>query len=188
MKLINTNDLPRGYLSFSGYKLWLSSQQKYFDKYIIGTEERYSEALLRGKLFAEQQEIKNGIYGEIEIDCVTDKGVKLFGKLDFFDGTTIIDDKTSMNFSNIKKRSEEQILFYQLILYKKHGKVFNGELHHYQTQNDMAILLGDKEIADTATIYKCKKPTIKVLKDLEKKIEKDVINIINYITWKKNLK
>jgi len=176
--------LPKGYLSFSAWKLWSSSQEKYFDKYVLNKEERVTEALARGKKFAEEQELKNGIYGEVPIECVTTNGVKLYGKCDYFDGDTIIDDKTSQNFKNIHKRSEEQILFYQLIIYKATGKIVKGELHHYQTRDDMAILLGQAEMDTHATVYKCKKPTLLQLKKLEKKIETDVRNIIKYLQWK----
>lgn len=181
---IKNSDLPKGYISFSAWKLWQTSQKKFYDKYILGQEERKTEALILGKKFAEQQEIKNGKYGEIEIECITSNGLKLYGKCDYYDGKKIIDDKTSRNFKNIHKRAEEQILFYQLIVYKSAKKIVEGEIHHYQTQDDMALLLGEEKIDSTATVYKCKKPTVKKLLALEKKIEKDTLNIIKYLKWK----
>lgn len=182
--LINNQNLPKGYLSFSAWKLWQTSQEKFYNKYILGEEEKKTEALILGKKFAEAQEIKNGKYGEIEIECVTSNGLKLFGKCDFYDGETIIDDKTSKNFKNIHKRSEEQILFYQLIVYRSSNKIVKGEIHHWQTRDDMAILMGEEQIDDKATVYKCRKPTVKRLLALEKKLEQDANNIIKYIQWK----
>lgn len=185
---IDNNNLPRGYMSFSGWKLWNSSQDNYYKKYILNAPERTTEALARGKRFAEAQELKNGAFGEVAIECFTRNGLKLYGKLDFYDGSKIIDDKTSRNFKNIHKRSEEQILYYQLIIFRSDNKIVDGELHHYQTRDDMEILMGHEEIDAKPTIYKCKKPTKAKLLALEKKIEKDVINIIKYIKWKQNLK
>lgn len=182
--LIDNKDLPRGYISFSAWNLWNTSQDKFYAKYVLGEEERRTEALILGKKFAEAQELKNGKYGEIEIECVTSNGLKIYGKCDYFDGEKIIDDKTSRNFKNIHKRAEEQILFYQLIVYRSFNKIVDGEIHHYQTRDDMAILMGEAEIDEKPTIYKCKKPTVKKLLTLEKKLEKDAINIINYIKWK----
>lgn len=181
---IKNSDLPRGYISFSAWKLWSSSQEKYYAKYVLGETERQTEALLRGKKFAESQETLRGKFGEVPIECLTQKGLKLYGKLDFYDGKTIVDDKTSKNFANIHKRSEEQILFYQLIIYRRDGFIPRGELHHYQTNDDMAILLGEKEINNKPTIYLCKQPTVKKLLSLEKKIERDTKDIIKYIKWK----
>lgn len=181
---IKNNELPRGYISFSAWKLWQTSQDGYYKKYILNVAERTTEALARGKKFAEAQEIKNGEFGEVEIECLTKNGLRLYGKLDFYDGYKIIDDKTSRNFKNIHKRSEEQILFYQLIIYRSTGRIVEGELHHWQTRDDMAILLGEEEIDSSATIYKCKKPSVKKLLALEKKLEKDVINILKYLKWK----
>lgn len=185
---IKNEELPKGYLSFSAWKLWQTSQDKFFNKYVLGEEDRRTEALILGKKFAESQEIKNGKYGEVPIECITKNGLKLYGKCDFYDGKTIIDDKTSKNFKNIHKKAEEQILFYQLIIYRSEGKVVNGEIHHWQTRDDMEILLLGSEIDEKPTIYKCKKPTVKKLLSLEKKIEKDTINIIKYLKWKRNLK
>lgn len=181
---IDNQNLPRGYISFSSWKLWQSSQDKWYSKYILGESERQTEALTRGKKFAEAQEIKNGKYGEIEIECITKNGLKLYGKCDFYDGFKIIDDKTSRNFKNIHKRSEEQILFYQLIIFRSDNRIVDGELHHYQTRDDMAILMGEEEIDEKPTIYKCKKPTKAELLKIEKKIENDTKNIIKYIQWK----
>lgn len=182
--LIENQKLPKGYISFSAWKLWQSSQEKFYNKYILGEVERATEALTRGKKFAEAQELKNGKYGEIEIECITTNGLKLYGKCDKYDGNTIIDDKTSRDFSKIHKRAEEQILFYQLIIHRSTGKIVDGELHHYQTRDDMAILFGEAEIDEKPTVYKCKKPTLKQLAVFEKKIEKDAINIIKYLKWK----
>ncbi len=182
--MLENNKLPRGYISFSAWKLWQTSQENFFRKYVLGEEEKRTFALTLGKRFAEQQEVKNGKFGEIEIECFTKNGLKLYGKCDFYDGSKIIDDKTSRNFKNIHKRAEEQILFYQLIVYRQEGRIVDGEIHHWQTQDDMDILLGAQEIADTATVYLCKKPTIKRLLALERKIEKDADNIIKYLKWK----
>lgn len=187
MPKIENNNLPKGYISFSAWKLWQTSKEKFYSKYILGEEERRTEALILGKKFAEEQEIKNGKYGEIAIECFTLNGLKIYGKCDFFDGKKIIDDKTSKNFKNIHKRAEEQILFYQLIVFRSYNKIVEGEIHHYQTRDDMDILLGHEQIDNKPTIYKCKKPTIKKLLALEKKLEKDAINIIKYLQWK-NLK
>ena len=187
MKIDNKN-LPRGYMSFSAWKLWTSSQEGYYKKYILNQSERTTEALARGKRFAEAQELKNGAFGEVAIECFTKNGLKLYGKLDFYDGNKIVDDKTSRNFKNIHKRSEEQILYYQLIIFRSDLRIVDGELHHWQTRDDMEILMGHEEIDIKPTIYKCKKPTKSKLLALEKKIEKDVRNIIKYIQWKQSLK
>jgi len=185
---IDNKDLPRGYLSFSAWKLWTSSQEGYYKKYILNAPERTTEALARGKKFAEAQELKNGVFGEVAIECFTKNGLKLYGKLDFYDGYKIVDDKTSRDFKKIHKRSEEQILYYQLIIFRTDERIVGGELHHYQTRDDMAILMGEAEIDEKPTIYKCKKPSKAKLIALEKKIEKDVRNIIKYIKWKQSLK
>lgn len=181
---IKNKGLPKGYLSFSAWKLWQTSQDSYYQKYILNAPDKNTEALARGKRFAEAQELKNGVYGEVNIECLTKNGLKLYGKLDFYDGNKIVDDKTSKNFKNIHKRSEEQILFYQLIIYRTDGRIVDGELHHWQTRDDMEILLGHEEIDSKPTVYPCKKPTKAKLLAYERKIERDAINIIKYLQWK----
>ena len=131
--------LPKGYLSYSAMSAWLSSKDRFRDKYYFGTDSLDTPELRFGKKIAELLENDDPSLAHIpryshpehrfEIDV---DGVKIMGFIDSYDQPTnrFCEYKTghcrpdgSPAWDVIKVRQHTQLPFYSLALELQEGSV-----------------------------------------------------------------
>jgi hypothetical protein len=134
-------NLPRGYLSYSAWKLWRTSKPAFRKRYYDNEEPFSTPETVFGKQIAEWLEnnddrvkhIPNYIGKEHDLKKVID-GVKILGRLDGFDPVLrrFLDHKTghadkdgNPPWNRIKVHRHDQLPFYSWLIKEIYGSVNN---------------------------------------------------------------
>lgn len=125
-------NLPRGYLSYSAWQLWLQDKNRFRKKYYEGIDDFQTVETIFGKKIAKQLEKDGSIKGsEYRISVKLNRDIKLLGYLDEFDEETlaITEYKTGHKnlkgqapWNNLKVRRHKQLVFYCLLVKLKFKK------------------------------------------------------------------
>lgn len=131
-------DLPRKYLSYSAFILWLKDREAFRRKYYLNEPSFENTETIFGKKVHEQFEKDGSVIGsETHIETYLTEGLKLLGNLDSFDekSLSIIDFKTGhldkngrMPWDKVKVQKHKQLVFYSLLVWLKFGK-YNRTAH-----------------------------------------------------------
>lgn len=144
--------LPRGYISWSQYSLFLRSPAEYKRIYIDGGKGFESDYMDFGRKFAEALEGNKSDRQDIEImkELLPSypkrelkieaefKGIKLLGVLDGWDPRKRIigEYKTGKKWTQAMVNRHDQLLFYALCVWLKYKKVPKVRLHWVETSRD----------------------------------------------------
>lgn len=131
-------NLPKGYLSYSAYIMWIRSKDSFRKKYYLGIDDFKNKETIFGKKIDKHLEEGGVIEGvekyhsaQHQIEVEIEPGLKILGYLDDFDEETlsILEVKTGHTlksgkapWDNIKVRKHKQLVYYALLVYLKYGK------------------------------------------------------------------
>lgn len=195
MHSMNKYNLPRGYLSFSSWKLWKTSKEQFRKKYYHDQgHDLITPEILFGKSFAKQLENKEKTLEQVmlcshpEYPMVVDfKGITLKGFIDCFDPETlqIIEYKTGHALWNrALVQKHKQLDFYCLMTFLKFGKYNpNVILQWLPTEVTLAKKTGmirtHKKIKLTGEVKTFKR---KIYKWEIEKLKKDILLVAKEIS------
>jgi len=197
-------NLPRKYLSYSAFNLWLKNKDQFRRRYYENEKPFETVETIFGKTVHEKLD-KGADNREKRLEAYLIPGLKLLGYIDEFNEKTlaIVDDKTGhLNiqgkppWNQVKVQKHKQLDFYCLLTLLKYGKYnrdvklrwletrfkeetkeFNGHVLKTKSRN---LELTGYEKTFTRKIYKweienLKKEIIKVAEDISK----------DYTLWQK---
>lgn len=137
-------NLPRKYLSYSAFDLWLKNPEAYRRKYYLGEPDFQTAETMFGKTIAEKLEGGHAPEGlmlyknkEYRIEVELEEGLRLLGYLDAFNEDDLsilefktghLDSKGKVPWDKVKVQKHKQLVFYSLLVKLKYGKV-NPKVH-----------------------------------------------------------
>lgn len=145
-------NLPKGYLSWSAYDLWVHNKNAFRKRYYEGVKMFETPEILYGKSRAKELEDDPTVVGsETYIEVFIDEGLKIMGYLDSFEDTTLsITEYKTAHASpkgkapwDIKKVNKHgQLVFYQLLVREKFQK-FNPlvRLKWFETEVEHPVII-----------------------------------------------
>ncbi|MGV8131605.1 MAG: hypothetical protein ACP5N7_05905 [Candidatus Pacearchaeota archaeon] len=210
---MNNNKLPRGYISYSAYKLWKTSKDSFRKRYYENEEPFETIETKFGKKIAEWLEsddprvrhVPNYLNREYDLDKVIE-GTRVIGRLDGFDKDRLkfLDHKSSHcdkdgkpPWNKAKVRQLDQLPFYSMLIKEIYGKVDNVcHLIWIETEfqentiefNGHILKAKGRELYLTGKVKKFRR----VIREWErKKIKEDLLKVIkeieeDYEAYKRN--
>ena len=185
----------RSYISYSQYKLFLSSPKSFYKRYVRGQVppatkyQEFGKKLMRDLEFGEMSKLPKllrfaistgNIEHEIRVKSEVVVGKDLFGYIDavsddFSEFTELKTGKHAWTLDDVK--NNEQLLFYALMIYLKYDIIPTAELVWVETKEDEDGILGYTGKVKSFT----RKFSLKELVRFEKKIAKTVKDIKDYV-------
>jgi hypothetical protein len=136
---MSTYDLPRGYLSSSGYDLWTKDKNAFRNRYYLDIKQFETVETIFGKKVAKMLENREFVHNDVILYEKTEyrfeeflDDLKIMGYLDGFNisDLSILEYKTGhknkdgkVPWDNVKVAKNKQLLFYCVGIRKKHGSV-----------------------------------------------------------------
>ena len=125
-------NLPRNYLSYSAYSLWHKDKDQFRRRYYLNEKPFETVETIFGKTVHDLKEKDDSVIGsETSIQITIDNDLNLLGYLDSFNEETLaivdfksghLDSKGKAPWDRVKVQKHKQLVFYSLLVLKKHGK------------------------------------------------------------------